>query len=257
MGLIDKLIQRAGTKETETDPPGLPLSDETADIASADAPAPEAELEWFEIDFLKPRAPRRAPVAEIRRPSQQKAALEPDPVAEALIARLASTVEQSRVATNVWDMQEPPAEDIDDLVHDWLVTLVDDPAKAAAVSAPGFPVGWLVIEAGPGLGQQFTLTAGRSSLGSAAGQSVRLDFGDAAIAPEGHVEIAYSVSDNSFAVTAGSGVGIVRRNGQPVVGTESLRGGDTLRLGATTLRFVALCDERFRWPDAALPGRAA
>ena len=35
-------------------------------------------------------------------------------------------------------------------------------------------------------------------------------------------------------------------NGKPVTRTR-LRGGDEIRIGETTLKFIALCDENFTW----------
>ena len=42
---------------------------------------------------------------------------------------------------------------------------------------------------------------------------------------------------------------MVRLNGRPVLSTEELTHGDIIRIGETTLRFVALCGTDFTWDD--------
>ena len=36
-------------------------------------------------------------------------------------------------------------------------------------------------------------------------------------------------------------------NGMPVLSTEELSNGDTIRIGETTLKFIALCGDDFNW----------
>ena len=120
----------------------------------------------------------------------------------------------------------------------------------APASEPQFPIGWLVVVEGPGRGASFTLTAGLSTIGRDATQSVALDFGDTAISRERHVAIAYDAEDNRTYVGHGGKTNIVRLNDKPLLTTEDLGDGDTIKIGKTVLRFVAFCADGFSWVEA-------
>jgi hypothetical protein len=128
---------------------------------------------------------------------------------------------------------------------------VKDDVFAAERAAPAtkgrFPAGWLVIVEGPGRGTSFTIGAGVSTIGRGADQTVCLDFGDTSISRENHASIAYDDEQNRFFVGHGGKSNIVRRNGNPVLATEELADADLIRIGKTTLRFVALCGPDFTW----------
>lgn len=109
------------------------------------------------------------------------------------------------------------------------------------------PVGWMVVVAGPGKGHSFAIFNGVSTIGRGADQSVVLDFGDTSISREKHAAVAYDDEQNSFFLGHGGKSNIVRLNGRPVLSTEDLSHGDSLRIGETTLRFVALCGTEFTW----------
>lgn len=119
-----------------------------------------------------------------------------------------------------------------------------------------FPVGWLVIVEGPGVGHAFSIFTGASMIGRGEDQVIRLDFGDNSISRHNHAAIAYDEEDNKFYIGHGGKSNIIRRNARPVLTTEELHHADLIRIGETTLRFVALCGSDFRWsgverPDAA------
>lgn len=110
-----------------------------------------------------------------------------------------------------------------------------------------FPVGWIVVLKGPGRGASFTLFSGVSQIGRGEDQTVRLDFGDTSISRQGHAVVAYDPEQRKHFLGHGGKANIVRLNNMPVLSTEELRHGDLIRLGETTLRFVALCGENFDW----------
>jgi hypothetical protein len=141
------------------------------------------------------------------------------------------------------------------LGHDHVQNLVSDPIELArAVPAQGkFPVGWIVVTDGPGKGSFFTLFNGVSQVGRGTDQTVCLDFGDMSISRNNHAAIAYDDEANAFFLGHGGKANLVRLNHRPVVSTEPLHHLDTIRLGETTLRLVALCKDDFRWETAA-PG---
>jgi hypothetical protein len=127
-----------------------------------------------------------------------------------------------------------------------------DPISAVAHKQSGsvrYPAGWLVVVDGPGRGAYFAVTMSVSSIGRGADQAISLNFGDASISRQNHAAIAYDAEQNRFFLGHGNKSNIVRRNGQPVLATEELTDGDVIRIGKTSLRFVALCGDDFTWGD--------
>ena len=122
--------------------------------------------------------------------------------------------------------------------------------NAASTGRPPFPVGWMVVVEGPGVGNWFLLENGVSHIGSAEGQTIRLDFGDQSVEPAGHAAIGYDETNHGFVVAAPSGPG-VRLNGIEIGAHARLRDGDVISLGGTSLRMVALCSPNFHWPSDA------
>ena len=124
-----------------------------------------------------------------------------------------------------------------------------DPAPRATANpeAPRYPVGWIVVVKGPGRGASFTLSAGVSQIGRGEDQAVRLDFGDTSISRNNHAVVAYDPEQRKHLLGHGGKANIVRLNDLPVLSTETLSDGDRIRIGETTLRFVAFCGEDFDW----------
>lgn len=118
---------------------------------------------------------------------------------------------------------------------------------AGAAPAQTHPVGWIVVMSGPGIGHWFALFNGVSTIGRATDQTVPLDFGDTSISREKHAAVAYDDESNAFFLGHGGKSNIVRLNGRPVLSTEDLSHGDIIRIGETSLRFVALCGDEFSW----------
>ena len=133
-----------------------------------------------------------------------------------------------------------------------------DVFKAKAEQAPQtpstYPVGWLVVVDGPGQGSAFTLHDGVASIGRGADQTVALAFGDNSISRENHAAIAYDEEQRSFFLGHGGKTNLVRLNGRPVLSTEELKSDDLIRIGETTLRFVALCGAKFSWSQVQKSG---
>lgn len=124
-------------------------------------------------------------------------------------------------------------------------------APSASVAAPMFPIGWLVVVEGPGRGAAFTITAGLSTIGRDEDQTVSLDFGDTSISRERHASVAYDEEDNRVYVGHGGKSNLVRLNGKPLLSTEELNHGDTLKIGRTILSYVAFCTPDFSWQTEA------
>jgi hypothetical protein len=126
-----------------------------------------------------------------------------------------------------------------------------DPFESASKAAPGrvdkFPVGWIIVVDGPGRGASFALLGGVSSVGRGEDQPIRLDFGDTSISRANHAMIAYDNEQRKFFLGHGGKANLVRLNGKPVLSTEEMHSDDTIRIGETTLKFIALCGKDFDW----------
>jgi len=126
-----------------------------------------------------------------------------------------------------------------------------DPLQAATAppeqEAQLCPCGWLAVTAGPGIGHTFALFVGVSLIGRGEDQAVSLDFGDTSISRQNHAAIAYDDELGKFYIGHGGKSNIIRLNDRPVLSTEDLTTGDVIRIGETSLRFVALCGDEFKW----------
>lgn len=123
-----------------------------------------------------------------------------------------------------------------------------EPAAAEAPDGMADPVvGWLVVIDGPGKGCAVRLGNGQNSIGRGEGSRARLDFGDNLISRNNHAMLTYDPRGNRFFIQQGSGVNLAYLDGQPVLAPTPLPNGSRIVLGATTLRFVALCDGEFAW----------
>ena len=119
-----------------------------------------------------------------------------------------------------------------------------------ATSGPAmFPVGWILVVKGPGRGASYPLFAGASKIGRGEDQAIRLDFGDYSISRDNHAAVAYDDESHRFFLGHGGKANLVRLNNTPVLSTETLTDGDEIRIGETTLRFVALCGPEFSWDE--------
>lgn len=123
------------------------------------------------------------------------------------------------------------------------------PATGTAQPGRRFPVGWLAVVQGDGRGTVFTLFSGVSQIGRGEDQDVRLDFGDTSISRASHAVLAYDGEQQAFFLGHGGKANLVRLNDRPVLSTETLKSGDRIRVGETTLHFVGLCGPGFDWAE--------
>lgn len=128
-------------------------------------------------------------------------------------------------------------------------TFADAPVALPTQRAK-FPVGWILVTEGPGYGESFSLLTGMSQIGRGEDQAVQLDFGDSAISRSNHAAIVFDPETKGFTLGHGGKSNIVRLNNAPVISNETLKSGDIIRLGETTLRFVALVGDDFEWTKA-------
>lgn len=127
----------------------------------------------------------------------------------------------------------------------------DDPfEKKPGTTGSNFPVGWLVVVSEMGRGASFALQDGVSRVGRGTDQTVCLNFGDNSISRDNHISIAYDSEQNKFFIGQSGKTNMVRVNNVPLLSTEELKSKDLIRLGETTLRFIAFCADDFSWTQA-------
>lgn len=137
-------------------------------------------------------------------------------------------------------------------IHGYVGAARDEADRAAIEAAPivAPAVGWVVIVAGPGRGASKALVSGMNSVGRGEENAVMLDYGDDTISRDPHAFVTYDSVTRTFLLSHAGKTNIVRLNEAPVLTFEQLRHGDMIRIGATTLRFVAFCGADFDWADA-------
>lgn len=135
----------------------------------------------------------------------------------------------------------------DDQAQDIFAATAEKAEGPAQARPTAFPAGWIVVTDGPGRGACFTLHVGVSQIGRGEDQAVRLDFGDTSISRNNHAAVAYDDEQAKFYLGHGGKSNLVRLNGRPVLSTEEMSDGDEIRIGETTLKFVALCGDGFSW----------
>lgn len=117
-----------------------------------------------------------------------------------------------------------------------------------ATSATEPCVGWVVVISGPMKGRSFELQAGQNHIGRDGSNSIVLAQ-DPGISRRSHVIITYYHRHNMFNVCRGTeGRGTADLNNQPLEMPTQLNAGDEILLtDLTTLRFVPLCGDNFKW----------
>ena len=130
-----------------------------------------------------------------------------------------------------------------------VVSMFDEAPETQAPTRTKFPVGWMLVADGPGRGECFTLEAGMSQIGRGEDQAIQLDFGDNSISRTNHAAVVYDTDTHAFSIGHGGKKNVVRLNGQPVISNETLKAGDKIKIGETTLHFVPCCTEDFNWAE--------
>ncbi len=215
---------------------------ETEEPAQAEEPQEEAilevvveTLETAQPEPVEPAQPE--PVAEIA-PEPE---ISPEPSLP--VQAPASEDRRGRVKTTFLGFERA-----DTHVQE-MIESAEPVAKTETVQET-FPVGWLVVTAGPGRGSCITLTEGLMQIGRNDDQAIQLDFGDTGISRSNHAVIAYDPEDRKCYLGHGGKANLVRLNGKPVLSTVALSSGDLIRISETSIRFAAFCDDGFDWRDA-------
>lgn len=106
-------------------------------------------------------------------------------------------------------------------------------------------VAWLVGIKGVCIGQSFTLKTGRNQIGRHPATDVNI-LGDMQIS-RSHCIITFEPNQQRFFLQPGEGSGITYCNDDAVLVPRELNRKDIIKIGASELLFVPLCDEEFRW----------
>ena len=118
---------------------------------------------------------------------------------------------------------------------------------SAGAGSETFVCGWFVVVDGPGKGKSLIVGAGQSAISRSLSERIPLNFGDISITSKQQLLVIYDDENREFIIAPGNGSSLNRLNGQVVAGQMQLNSGDVLKVGATTLRFVAFCDQSFSW----------
>jgi hypothetical protein len=109
-------------------------------------------------------------------------------------------------------------------------------------------VGWLVVVEGPGKGRSLELGTGANSIGRNSTQKIALDFGDAEIHRERHAQLVFDPRSNRFFLQGSPDArNLTYLDNDLVLTPVELKGGETIIVGRTHLRFIPLCGPRFSW----------
>ena len=210
------------------------LSDDTKTIRISRSPS--GRLSWPARDGDAPPEPRssraQAPVDSDEAPTRL--------VSDDDLAQVDTRAPRKSASkrTSKADSSPPPrrAED-DDMTR--LVT---------AEAGGGDPaVGWLVVVEGPGRGRSVEIGSGSNSIGRAPGQKLCLNFGDKRISRERHAALIYDPLSARFFLHNGDVRNLTYVGQEVVLSPVEIKGGETITLGDTKLRFVPFCGPHFGW----------
>ncbi|MDF1819697.1 MAG: FHA domain-containing protein [Immundisolibacteraceae bacterium] len=142
---------------------------------------------------------------------------------------------------------EPAQESADNFDATVITTAASTPAMP---TGGDYVTGWLVIVDGPGKGQSRPIRSGMNSLGRAPDQDIPLYFGaksDGEISRRDHTRIVYDPRSNNFKLMHGASRNLTYLNDEAVLEITDLKAYDRIVAGKTTLLFLPLCGNIFRW----------
>ncbi|MEQ8695239.1 MAG: FHA domain-containing protein [Bauldia litoralis] len=199
---------------------GTPDDDETAIAGMPKAPPPPPLA-------ATPVSPATAPAPSAKEPTQ--------PVKEPVQPRAPGAGDVTQVYRPQRSEPEDPGSATVEMQEDGTVS---DPV-----------VGWLVVIEGPGRGSALPIGYGNNRLGRAPGEQICLDYGDEQISRENHAVVTYDGRHRKFYVQQGGGRNLTHVDDELVMVPVEVKGGETISLGRTKLRFVPFCGADFDWQD--------
>jgi hypothetical protein len=109
-------------------------------------------------------------------------------------------------------------------------------------------VGWLVCIEGADRGRDYRIRSERNLIGRAPSMDICIS-GDDAISRTAHAVISFEPRRQTFRLLPGEGHGLVYLDEVVVEGPTELKPYAKIELGQTTLLFIPLCGDQFRWPE--------
>ena len=133
-----------------------------------------------------------------------------------------------------------------DLQNEAAIVHTSEATPAEAADPEGPVTGWLVVVDGPARGRDLRLGVGRSFLGLDAAGAPATVSPDAPLGAR-QATVVYDPEADAFTLLPGSSQDLCYLAGQAVLEAQPLTGGEELKLGTATLRFVPFCGGGFRW----------
>lgn len=109
-------------------------------------------------------------------------------------------------------------------------------------------VGWITCIKGKGIGETFTIKAGKNSIGTSLSSEISLAKEDG-IARDRHAQITFEPKKRQFFIQNGDSDGLTYVNGELLTTFAELKNYDKIALGETEFIFTALCGKEFTWDD--------
>jgi hypothetical protein len=107
-------------------------------------------------------------------------------------------------------------------------------------------VGWLVCVDGPDRGRDYRIRSEKNFIGRSEKMNICI-HGDETISRENHAIVSYNPRNQTFKLLPGESRGLIYLNKEEVDVPQTLNPYDQIELGKTTLVFVPLCGEKFKW----------
>jgi len=126
---------------------------------------------------------------------------------------------------------------------------VDQPTRRIGQGGPGgidAVVGWLVCVHGRNRGRDYRIRSENNTVGRAENMDICIS-GDDLISRERHTVITFDPQQNTFHLSPAEGRSLVFLNSKAVLTPQELKPYDEIMLGATKLRFIPFCGDKFKW----------
>jgi hypothetical protein len=107
-------------------------------------------------------------------------------------------------------------------------------------------VGWLVCIEGENKGESYELQVGNNFIGRSSLMDVVI-LDDKKISRDKHAMIVYDPDGGNFLVLPGESKGLSYLNHELILQAKNLKTYDEIKLGDSTLLFVAFCGDKFSW----------
>jgi hypothetical protein len=125
----------------------------------------------------------------------------------------------------------------------------DQPTRRIGQGGPGgldAVVGWLVCVHGRNRGRDYRIRSENNTVGRSEDMDICIS-GDDLISRDRHTVITFDPQQSTFHLSPADGRSLVFLNNKAVLTPQELKPHDEIMLGATKLRFIPFCGEKFRW----------